>query len=130
MKNLMLFIAFFLTCSGSCAVNNIPGEDDPDVVISQLLNEVKIIKEKYGILISIKIMELKSADEALERSNSIRKKVSMLILKDKLKNDLDELKFCSDNDISKIRYLKGLQIIKILYEKVLSLDHHFASVRT
>jgi hypothetical protein len=26
--------------------------------------------------------------------------------------------------------LKGLQIIKILYEKVLSLDHHFASVRT
>lgn len=34
------------------------------------------------------------------------------------------------NEISKVRYLKGLQIIKILYEKVLSLDHHFASVRT
>jgi len=29
-----------------------------------------------------------------------------------------------------VRYLKGLQIIKILYEKVLSLDHHFASVRS
>ena len=34
------------------------------------------------------------------------------------------------NDVSKVRYLKGLQIIKILYEKVLSLDHHFASVRS
>ena len=34
------------------------------------------------------------------------------------------------NDISKLRYQKGLQIIKILYEKILSLDHHFAAVRT
>lgn len=33
-------------------------------------------------------------------------------------------------DLSKIRYIKGLQIIKILYEKALSLDHHFASVAT
>lgn len=29
-----------------------------------------------------------------------------------------------------MKYLKGLQIIRIMYEKVLSLDHHFASVRT
>lgn len=36
----------------------------------------------------------------------------------------------NSGEVSKIRYLKGLQIIKILYEKVLSLDHHFASVRT
>jgi hypothetical protein len=33
-------------------------------------------------------------------------------------------------DLSKIRYIKGLQIIKILYEKSLSLDHHFSSVAT
>ncbi|WP_457565061.1 hypothetical protein [Caminibacter sp.] len=30
----------------------------------------------------------------------------------------------------KIRYIKGLSIIKILYEKVLSLDHHFSSITT
>lgn len=34
------------------------------------------------------------------------------------------------SEISKVRYLKGLQIIKILYEKTLSLDHHFSSVAT
>ena len=50
--------------------------------------------------------------------------------KDQLKTQLEDLKFENANDISKIRYIKGLQIIKILYEKVLGLDHHFASVRT
>ena len=40
------------------------------------------------------------------------------------------LKIENESDISKIRYLKGLQIIRILYDKTLSLDHHFSSVRT
>ena len=33
-------------------------------------------------------------------------------------------------NVHKIKYIKGLQIIKLLYEKTLSLDHHFASVAT
>ncbi|MFY7664959.1 hypothetical protein [Flavobacterium sp.] len=48
------------------------------------------------------------------------------LLRIKKKRVIAELQF----DISKIRYLKGVQIIRLLYEKVLSLDHHFASVRT
>jgi hypothetical protein len=47
-----------------------------------------------------------------------------------LKEEILSLKKEEMQDLSKIRYLKGLQIIRLLYEKVLSLDHHFASVRT
>jgi hypothetical protein len=30
----------------------------------------------------------------------------------------------------RLRYTKGLELIKLLYEKVLSLDHHFSSIQT
>ena len=33
-------------------------------------------------------------------------------------------------DLLRVRYLKGLELIKLLYEKVLSLDHHFATMQT
>lgn len=53
-----------------------------------------------------------------------------MIKKDYLRNCLEVLKLENTTDISKIRYLKGMQVIRIIYEKVLGLDHHFASVRT
>lgn len=33
-------------------------------------------------------------------------------------------------ELLRVRYLKGLDLIKLLYEKVLSLDHHFATMQT
>jgi hypothetical protein len=32
--------------------------------------------------------------------------------------------------LSHLRYKKGLELIRILYEKILSLDHHFSGIRT
>jgi hypothetical protein len=32
--------------------------------------------------------------------------------------------------LSRLRYKKGLELIRILYEKILSLDHHFSGIRT
>ncbi len=61
---------------------------------------------------------------------SIENRVNLLIEKDQLKDILEKTNLETETNISKIRYLKGLQIIKILYEKILNLDHHFASVRT
>jgi hypothetical protein len=46
------------------------------------------------------------------------------------KEQIQALQVEQNNEITKIKYLKGLQIIKLLYEKVLSLDHHFASSRS
>ncbi len=33
-------------------------------------------------------------------------------------------------ELLRVRYLKGLDLVKLLYEKVLSLDHHFATMQT
>lgn len=33
-------------------------------------------------------------------------------------------------ELLRVRYLKGLDLIKLLYEKILSLDHHFATMQT
>src|SRR5690554_6351724 len=77
-----------------------------------------------------KEQELKFVNNSLSEAQSTKEKIDLLLQKDYLNEEL--LKLQQDNiaDVSRIRYLKGLQIIRILYEKVLSLDHHFASVRT
>jgi hypothetical protein len=33
-------------------------------------------------------------------------------------------------ELSEIRYRKGMELIRLLYEKILSLDHHFTAMRT
>ena len=69
-------------------------------------------------------------DEALLIAYSSEQKIDLLVEKDRINTEIKKLINETSGEISKVRYLKGLQIIKILYEKVLSLDHHFASVRT
>jgi hypothetical protein len=69
-------------------------------------------------------------DEALLIAYSSEQKIDLLVEKNRINTEIKKLINETSGEISKIRYLKGLQIIKILYEKVLSLDHHFASVRT
>ena len=66
----------------------------------------------------------------LMSEKDLKIQVALLIKKDEIKNKIQIELEDATNDISKIRYIKGLQIMKILYEKVLGLDHHFASVRT
>jgi len=74
--------------------------------------------------------QLYQVSSSLNNSSSIDEQVALLILKNQLQERLEFTKLSEVSDLSKIRYLKGLQIIKLLYEKMLSLDHHFASVAT
>ncbi|MFK7758303.1 MAG: hypothetical protein AB8B53_15340 [Flavobacteriales bacterium] len=74
--------------------------------------------------------EIKLVDSALQREKSQRKAVKHLMEKELLRTQLEEVEFQEEFEICKVRYVKGLQVVKILYEKVLSLDHHFASART
>lgn len=75
-------------------------------------------------------MLLAKANKGLKESITNDQKLYWLLEKDRLTDDRDRLTLSELTDISKVRYLKGLQIIKILYEKTLSLDHHFTSVST
>ena len=66
----------------------------------------------------------------LQKPATTTQKIDLLIEKDLLQEAKFLLLQSLNADVSKIRYLKGLELIKILYDKVLGLDHHFASVRT
>ena len=105
-------------------------DSNPNAVVAELINEIKAINHKYELLIDIKQDELNEINKSLAIAYSTEQKVDLLVKKDLVKTEIEELLEQSSGEISKIRYLKGLQIIKILYEKVLGLDHHFASVRT
>ncbi|MBC5835233.1 hypothetical protein G6N05_14785 [Flavobacterium sp. F372] len=122
------FIYFSLLFSGFAFSNNF--EKDPNVIISELYLEISSINLRYEILINSKIEKTKAIDHSLLTTYKTKKKVDLLIQKDQINAEIRQLIKDNTSDVSKIRYIKGLQIIKILYEKVLSLDHHFASIRT
>jgi hypothetical protein len=105
-------------------------ETEPDAVIEQMIREIHVVRAKYDVLLDEKDVAMKKLNTALQNAYSFEQKVELLVSKDLLSEEIKVLQSDSNTEICKIRYLKGLQIIKILYEKVLSLDHHFASVRT
>ena len=105
-------------------------ENNPNVIMEELISEIKEINKKYEKILDDKNIQITKIDAALAIAISTEQKVDLLVQKDLINREISILKTDVTSEISKIRYLKGLQIIKILYEKVLSLDHHFASVRT
>lgn len=105
-------------------------ENDPNKIVDELVVEINSIYHRFELLVDIKEEELERIDKALLVAYSPEQKINLLVEKDQIKSEIKQLMNETTGEISKVRYLKGLQIIKILYEKVLSLDHHFASVRT
>lgn len=105
-------------------------ENDPNKIVSEIVVEINTIYHRFELLVDIKEDEIERIDKALLVAYSPEQKINLLVEKDQIKSEIKQLITETTGEISKVRYLKGLQIIKILYEKVLSLDHHFASVRT
>jgi hypothetical protein len=103
---------------------------DPNVVFKEMLQELEDIHKVYSIQKHKIHLNIQQIDSQLKISDDTEQKVELLIQKDVLKTKLQKLKIDNAKDITKIRYIKGLEIIRLLYEKVLSLDHHFASVAT
>lgn len=104
--------------------------DNPDSIINEMVYEIKQINKTYFDLITLKEKELYEINKKMVLISTTEDKLNYLLQKDRLKEEIEKLKLDNASAVSRIRYLKGLQIIRILYEKVLSLDHHFASVRT
>lgn len=123
------FLTYFLLLFVSVAFSN-NLEKDPNVIITELYIEISSINLKYEALIKNKIEKIETINNSILSAHKTREKVNLLIEKDQINTEIKQLKKDNSGEISKIRYIKGLQIIKILYEKVLSLDHHFASIRT
>lgn len=123
------FLTYFLLlfCGMAFSTNF---EKDPNAILTELFVEISAINLKYEVLIKNKMEKIELINTSLISTHKTKKKVDLLIEKDLISTEIKQLIKANSSDISKIRYIKGLQIIKILYEKVLSLDHHFASIRT
>ena len=129
MKTIKYIVVLFLLVLKANAFAKVE-DSNPNEVVAELINEIKAVNYRYELLVDIKQEELSEINKSLLVAYSTEQKVDLLVKKDLIKTEIKELLDQSSVEISKIRYLKGLQIIKILYEKVLGLDHHFASVRT
>lgn len=112
-----------------CSFANPPG-NDPNEVVDDLICEIKMVNNRYYMLINVKEGELYKINNQLATAYSLDEKVNLIMAKDHIKEEIAVLKRSNSGDITRLRYIKGLQIIKLLYDKVLSLDHHFSSVRT
>ncbi len=122
-------LLLFLLLGNTIAVSKTI-EKTPNQILSELRIEIYRINAKYSKILEQLNLELFEINKELLIAIALDQKVELLLRKDRVNTEMQLLKKQNDNEVSKVRYLKGLQIIKILYEKVLSLDHHFASVRT
>ena len=122
----IVFLIFFCTSFCFSKSNNKTIKS----ILQELQSETHLIQEHYNITNQKLYEKLEKVTRELRITRIIERQVALLIQKDELQEQLRNNKIFEETDISKIRYLKGLQIIKILYEKTLSLDHHFASVST
>ncbi len=105
-------------------------DEDPNVIMATMFLEIEVVKQGYFLGKENLYSELHSINSTLKNAATIEEKINLLIQKDVLTTQLAFLVNSEYRDISKVRYIKGLQIVKVLYEKILSLDHHFSATST
>ena len=103
---------------------------DPNWVLTQMQQACFAVQHVYYQKVQKIDNRLIVIKSNLQKPATTTQKIDLLIEKDLLQEAKFLLLQSLNADVSKIRYLKGLELIKILYDKVLGLDHHFASVRT
>lgn len=105
-----------------------------DPAIAKIMTELHTETQKVVLTYSVKKTalqkELARVSNQLNSTAILQEQVRLLIKKGNLKEEIDTNAILEHADISKIRYIKGLEIIKLLYDKILALDHHFASITT
>jgi len=63
-------------------------------------------------------------------NSSSSDKLSSIIEIRNLENQVRKIEYQFDLKFTKFRYKKGIEVLKMVYEKILSLDHHFATLRS
>ncbi len=116
----------------SMALNARPPHNGTDIqsLMEQMYAEIRITHEQFEALRKPLVLELQRIRKELYRTSDKNRQIDLLIRKDIIRHRLRQLELTEQTQIFKIRYLKGLSVIRILYEKVLDLDHHFASIVT
>ena len=106
----------------------------PNIEINEILKELRaesvIIQDNYSQINDSVAKRIKKIQAKINTKSSIQTKLDLITIESRLRQQLLVNRKLEQSDLNKVRYLKGLQIMKILYEKTLSLDHHFSSVST
>lgn len=106
------------------------GPDELELALSELASELGHVRKYYDERLSEHNKLERRCRERLEFAVSVEEKLQWLVRLDSVRTARETLKVEEAADVSRIRYLKGVQILRVLYDKILGLDHHFASVRT
>ncbi|MFZ4435354.1 MAG: hypothetical protein ACOYOR_02475 [Flavobacterium psychrophilum] len=127
MKIVVLFCLIGMPC---CQCFGRTMEDNPNAVIWAMTCEIKTVRLFYEQQIQPLEFQMRGHLAQLQQANQPNAVVNEMAAYLISKEQIQALQLEQNNEITKIKYLKGLQIIKLLYEKVLGLDHHFASSRS
>lgn len=126
----MKFILILLFSLINMPVFAAPYDEEINDIVLEMMCEINHVNSNYSLIISAKEDQIAKTASQLYTATTIDEKINLLLIKDRLRDELAILKKNNSIDITRLRYIKGLQIIRLLYDKVLSLDHHFSSVRT
>lgn len=129
MKTIITFLLALFLANGAIAKTNPPAKE-PEDVMQELITECQQVADKFNKQVAVYQDSITVLQEKLLTETNASIKIDLLITKDVYENQIRKLEQSLEGDITKLRYIKGLEIVKILYDKVLGLDHHFASVRT
>ncbi|NNK72797.1 MAG: hypothetical protein HKO94_06365 [Flavobacteriaceae bacterium] len=124
----ILFLGISGTACGFTPV--IDPHDELNTVLTELQEACQKIADKYTYPQQRLWDELNDVSVMLRHAKPVEERLEILIRKDEIREELTRLMQNQQFELSRIRYLKGIEIIKILYEKSISLDHHFSSVIT
>ncbi|MEY2693350.1 MAG: hypothetical protein RIT03_1741 [Bacteroidota bacterium] len=127
MKIVLLFWFIGMPC---CPGFGKTMEENPNAVIWAMTREIKTVRQFYEQQIQLLEFQMRGHLVQLQQANqptAVQNEMAAYLVS---KAQIQALELEQNNEITKIKYLKGLQIIKLLYEKVLGLDHHFASSRS
>jgi uncharacterized protein YktA (UPF0223 family) len=104
--------------------------EDPTRIVHEMAGEIQAIRIHYSK--QIQLLEEKMQQQIAVFQGEPTPEERTINMSNYLVDlsEIRRLQVEQNNEITKIKYLKGLQIIKLLYEKVLGLDHHFASSRS
>lgn len=127
MKNISILISLIFLLK----LNVIIGATDPQLAWDDLKNELNILMSKRNAELksladSLKVLEYNLALDIMPVESSIKHILAMRSIDRKIV----AIENCYQLKVTKLRYGKGLDVLKLVYEKILSLDHHFTTLRS
>lgn len=115
-------------------LNSVPGllyPGDPLNISMDLARESMIINNRIRLTESFlkercRILEV----QLLEKGGQMKDQLSILCELRELEKCIQDERQWAEFDLALFRYRKGIEVLKMIFEKILSLDHHFTSLNT